>query len=146
MITQFKDNYKWLSNFEPVQIEFEGRSYASVEHAYQAAKTLDEDWRTFCASDVTAGKVKRKAKVIIYRPDWEKIKVEIMKGLLTKKFSQEPFRSKLLSTGNLSIVEKNSWSDMFWGADIRTGIGENYLGKLIMGIRVSLKFDAVSLE
>jgi len=146
MITQFKDEYRWLSNFESVQIEFEGKVYASVEHAYQAAKSLDEDWRAFCASDVSAGKVKRKSKVIIYRPDWEKIKVSIMKDLLTKKFSTEPFKSKLLSTGDTSIIEKNTWGDMFWGVDIRTGIGENYLGKLIMGIRVSLKFEAVVLE
>jgi len=40
-ILGFSGDYRWLSNFYPVDIEFESEHYPSVEHAYQAAKTLD---------------------------------------------------------------------------------------------------------
>jgi predicted NAD-dependent protein-ADP-ribosyltransferase YbiA (DUF1768 family) len=30
---------------------------------------------------------------------------------------------------------KNTWSDTFWGVDLKTGKGDNNLGKLIMKIR-----------
>lgn len=45
-ITSFKDKYRWLSNFWPAQIEFEGIKYPSVEHAYVASKTLDRKKKT----------------------------------------------------------------------------------------------------
>ncbi len=38
-ITSFGSAARFLSNFAPAVVEFEGRKYYSVEHAYQAAKT-----------------------------------------------------------------------------------------------------------
>jgi predicted NAD-dependent protein-ADP-ribosyltransferase YbiA (DUF1768 family) len=34
-----KPETRWLSNFYPCTIEYEGITYPSSEHAYQAAKT-----------------------------------------------------------------------------------------------------------
>jgi predicted NAD-dependent protein-ADP-ribosyltransferase YbiA (DUF1768 family) len=39
-IQGFFGEYRWLSNFWPVKIHFEEKTYPSVEHAYQAAKCL----------------------------------------------------------------------------------------------------------
>ena len=44
MISEFQKEYRWLSNFWPCLIEFEGKIYPSVEHAYQAAKCCPNDW------------------------------------------------------------------------------------------------------
>jgi len=40
-ITQFRFEYKFLSNFFETPIEFENEIYPTVEHAFQAAKTLN---------------------------------------------------------------------------------------------------------
>lgn len=62
-----------------------------------------------------------------------------MKELLIKKFNQEPFRQKLIDTGDVYIQEGNNWNDIYWGVCIKTNKGENILGKLIMEIRDVIK-------
>lgn len=44
-IDKFEGEYRFLSNFYPQPVIFEGMLFPSVEHAYQAAKTLDWDHR-----------------------------------------------------------------------------------------------------
>lgn len=51
-IRSFTGRYGFLSNFYPCKVEFEGAVYPSVEHAFQAAKTLDPDERIKFQSDV----------------------------------------------------------------------------------------------
>ena len=47
-IREFRGEFSWLSNFYPVQIEYEGLTYPSVEHAYQAGKLINiEDRKLF---------------------------------------------------------------------------------------------------
>jgi predicted NAD-dependent protein-ADP-ribosyltransferase YbiA (DUF1768 family) len=40
-ILGFREEYNELSNFELIAVNLDGITYLSVEHAYQAAKTLD---------------------------------------------------------------------------------------------------------
>ena len=137
MITQFKDEYRWLINFVPVEVMFEGAWYKSTENAYQAAKSLDPEWRKFC-QESTSGQAKRKSKTIMIREDWKKVRVKVMKDLLTQKFNSEPYKTKLLQTGELYIIEGNMWKDKFWGVCLESGEGKNVLGHLIMIIREKL--------
>jgi hypothetical protein len=37
------------------------------------------------------------------------------------------------------LVEGNRWGDQFWGVDLRTGLGENHLGKILMKVRDELR-------
>jgi predicted NAD-dependent protein-ADP-ribosyltransferase YbiA (DUF1768 family) len=61
---------------------------------------------------------------------------------VTAKFGQHPdYRERLLETGQRTIVELNSWDDTYWGADIETGLGRNVLGRILMGVRSTLRFD-----
>ena len=39
MINDFRGEYRWLSNFHLVDVEWQGHIFPSTEHAYQAAKT-----------------------------------------------------------------------------------------------------------
>lgn len=131
----FKGELRFLSNFYPVDIEFDGLVYPSVEHAYVAAKTLDPFLRS-CISDVpTPGQVKRMGRDIALRPDWDEVKVRIMDTLITKKFENPELRKKLLDTGDLNLVEFNEWGDTFWGVCSKTGKGRNTLGILLMNLR-----------
>lgn len=45
MISEFKGESRFLSNFFAVPIMYEGVEYPSVEHAFQAAKSLDPEER-----------------------------------------------------------------------------------------------------
>ncbi len=42
---------------------------------------------------------------------------------------------KLLNTEELLLIEGNTWKDTFWGMDMNSGEGENYLGKILMNVR-----------
>ena len=45
MIDRFEEEYCWLSNFFTSPIVYEGKQYKSVEHAFQAAKMVSEEWK-----------------------------------------------------------------------------------------------------
>lgn len=138
MIKEFQGEYRWLSNFAPVHIKLKEFDYPSVEHAYMSAKSDSYAWKLKCAGSYTAGQIKRLSKTLKLVDNWEQIKLTVMSNCLYAKFQQEPYRSKLIATGNQHIQEGNRWGDTFWGVDLRTGKGENNLGKLIMEIRKSL--------
>ena len=133
----------YLSNFAPVEVWFGGVRYPSVEHAYTAAKSEDYEWRELCRDpNNSPGKIKRRSRNIKLGKDWETGKFSIMRGLLKQKFQEEPFKTKLLATGARHIQEGNWWGDKVWGVDLRTGKGENRLGKMIMEIRDQLRREA----
>lgn len=139
MITEFKGKYRWLSNFYPCEIIYEGNIFKSVEHAYQSAKSNDPSWINFCLNTDKPGKVKTESNKLDYDRELWKIKsLKIMEYCLNQKFNMEPFRSLLLDTGNEGLQEGNNWGDTFWGVDLKTGKGHNHLGKLITLIRDQL--------
>jgi ribA/ribD-fused uncharacterized protein len=132
-IESFSGQYRFLSNFFPTPVFFEGLHYPSVEHAFQAAKTLDNDLRIQVMSTSTAGEAKRIGRTLPIRSDWETIKIDIMLTLLREKFQNSILRQALLATGNAELIEGNWWGDTFWG--VCRGQGENHLGKLLMEVR-----------
>jgi ribA/ribD-fused uncharacterized protein len=141
VIKEFQGNKRWLSNFTAVEVVLDGVTYPSTENAYQAAKTLDAKERVQFES-IPSGKAKRAGKSITIRPDWDDVKLSVMEDLNRKKYSIEPFRRKLLLTGNRYIQEGNSWGDTFWG--VCKGQGENHLGNIIMSIRDDLNKEGVA--
>ena len=141
MINSFRGYHAWLSNMYECNIEFMGHKFKSVENAYMFAKNPhDEEWLNKCLT-MSAGDIKKASKLIKLRDNWEDIKLPLMYGLLKKKFTQEQFKKKLLETRNENIVEGNRWGDTFWGVDVKTSpnVGENWLGRLIMDIRLKIK-------
>lgn len=77
------------------------------------------------------------------RPDWDRVRVKVMRWCLRVKLSQhwQKFSQLLLSTGQLSIVE-DSRKDDFWGAlpnENGTLVGRNVLGRLLMELREEIK-------
>jgi len=140
MIKDFQGNYRWLSNFAPVTISIENRNYPSVEHAYMSFKSDESTWKDFCANENnSAGKVKMTSRKIKLIEDWnDSFRLKLMEDLIRVKFNQEPYKSNLLATGNQNIQEGNYWNDKFFGICLKTGMGENHLGRLIMKIRDEL--------
>jgi len=136
----FSGRYEFLSNFYPLthgvripdDIE---RIYPSVENAFQASKTLlKEDRLPFLA--YSPAKAKREGKLLQKRQDWEEIKIEIMTDLVRQKFcNNADLAAKLILTSPRTLVEGNSWGDMYWGVDLRSKRGLNYLGQILMKVR-----------
>lgn len=139
MINRFEGNYRFLSNFYGAPVEFEGLTYPSVEHAFVAAKTLNQSERVHIAHIGTAREVKAYGRKLKLRPDWEQVKLGIMEELLRQKFTRhDELYAGLTSTGDQELVEGNWWGDKFWGVDLKTNQGQNHLGMLLMKIRSEL--------
>jgi len=138
-ITEFQGPYRFLSNFYPAQVEFEGLSYPTVEHAYQSAKTLNMDDRKRIAAAPTPAAAKAAGRAMQpLRPDWDTAKFQVMETCLRYKFTQHPdLRAALLATGDAHLEEGNTWNDTIWGTV--NGVGDNRLGKLLMKIRSELR-------
>lgn len=110
--------------------------YPTVEHAYQAAKTLDGGVRKSIRTAETAGKAKKIGNSLHLRSDWEDRKLPTMEELLRKKFNLPYLSRKLVGTSGELLIEGNTWGDHYWG--VCDGWGENNLGKLLMRIRDEL--------
>lgn len=139
-ITCFRGKWAKLGNYSPCLVFYDGHAYNSVEHAYQAQKSLDPAIQKMIRDAATPAQAKKLARSVKIREDWDEVKVPLMRELLKEKFAQEPERSTLLSTGDEELVEGNWWHDRFWG-QCPIGNGLNWLGKLLMEIRVDLKTE-----
>lgn len=142
IIPFFIGNYGFLSNFYSSQVTISNVWYPTVEHAYQAAKTLDLNWRYKIENCQSPGLAKRIGKLVPVRENWDEIKLTIMNYLLIQKFSYyKELENWLIGTFNKTLVEGNYWGDKFWGCawnkEKEVLEGENNLGKLLMKIRDS---------
>lgn len=84
-----------------------------------------------------AALAKKLAKSLPRRDDWDVIKNMVMHECCLVKFSSEPFRRLLLSTGEAELIEGNHWGDRYWG--VCRGVGDNHLGRILMRIRHDLR-------
>lgn len=142
MIAEFQNEYRFLSNFFPCRIDWEGITYPSVEHAYQASKTLDQKERRQITNLPTPGKAKRAGQKLKIRPDWEEVKIPVMESLVCQKFTRHSsLKRLLLATENQEIQEGNTWNDTFWGISLSTSEGRNELGKILMRVRRELRLS-----
>lgn len=137
VINEFRGEYRFLSNFYPAEVELDGLSYPTVEHAYQAAKTDNMLLRTMIRSSDCL-RAKSIGRGVRLRRNWNDMKLEIMERLLRQKFAPGSILAQcLLDTGKAHLVEGNTWDDSYWG--VCGGTGENHLGKLLMKIRRELQ-------
>lgn len=79
------------------------------------------------------------------RPDWDQVRVKIMRWCLRLKLAQnwDALSKLLLETGERPIVEE-SRKDTFWGAkatDDGTLVGMNVLGRLLMELREAVRVE-----
>lgn len=134
-ITSFSGSFRFLSNFYPCKVVYEGIEYPSSEHAYVAAKT-DNQLQKLAISEIpSTSDVKRFGRQIKLKDNWDDIKISIMKNIVEAKFDQNPDLMKLLQeTRNYELIEGNNWGDRFWGQS-PLGNGRNELGKILMSVR-----------
>lgn len=105
-----------------------------------SAKRHDIEWKEFCVNN-TPAIVKAKSRTIKIRDDWDSVKITVMFEVLRIKFSNPAMRNLLLDTGDQELVEGNNWGDEFWGVNNLTGVGRNFLGRILMIIRDEVRAD-----
>ena len=140
IIKEFQKEYRFLSNFYPAKITVDNLEYSTTEHYNQTMKFTDpkiqEEIRT-ASTPKHAKELAQKYKSEI-REDWHDINFEIMEKALRLKFNIPELQERLIGTKHIRLQEGNYWNDTFWGVDLKTGQGENHLGKLLMKIRAEL--------
>lgn len=143
----YEQDFYVLSNFSAFTLfwdRVELMRFDTSEAAYHWEKFPDHDEIRFgilnAPSAHAAFKLAEQFRDL-RRPDWDDVKVDIMRNILRAKASQHEYvQRKLLSTGERELVE-NSWRDDFWGWGPNRD-GQNMLGKLWMEIRAELRADA----
>lgn len=127
-------------------LHVQGTRIYTSEALYQACRFphLPEVQRLIIgqASPMTA-KMKSKPYRKDSRPDWDRVRVKVMRWCLRVKLAQNwaKFSELLLRTDDRPIVEESRRDD-FWGAkpvDDRTLVGMNVLGRLLMELREAVK-------
>jgi len=139
-INSFNGEYAFLSNFAKSPIMWDNREWPTVEHLFQAAKTLDPIDQEKIRLVYSPSKAKKLGKNVKMRSDWEQSKHGIMIRCLDLKFEQNlDLRQLLINTGNTILIEGNYWHDNIWGncycPRCNNIYGKNILGKCLMSIR-----------
>jgi len=139
--------YGAFSNLYRREIVFEGVTYATSEHAYQAGKARKDAVREWLLAAPTPSLLAMAAHGLYVwdiQPGWSKTKFDRMKRVLQAKFTQHADLAKLLlSTGNARLVEAATVDNLVnrtWGEV--DGVGKNMLGQLLMEVREELAAQA----
>lgn len=141
--------YGRFSNLYKRPIVFEGETFETSEHAYQAGKARKPQVREWILAAPSPALVAMAAHGLYWwdiRSDWSKIKFDRMRDVLRAKFTQhEDLRDLLLSTGDSRLVESATVDNpvnRLWGEV--NGVGKNMLGKLLMEVRDELRTQAAA--
>lgn len=135
--------YFEFSNYYMRKMYIGGHIWPSVEHYYQAQKTLDIEIRSEIKglSRPSLAKGAGQASpvgLVDLRPGWSGIRLGVMRRACYSKFTQHSDLLKLLLDTEDSVLIENSPTDFFWGCG-RDDSGANNLGKVLMEVRESLK-------
>lgn len=140
-----RERYGPFSNMASgYQIRVCGVEAGSSEALYQALRFPHlPEFQAEVLSQASPILAKRHAytRVADTRPDWDRVKVNVMRYVLRAKFgsAQGALLELLRGTGEAPIVEV-SHRDDYWGARPVDGrlIGRNVLGRLLMELRAEL--------
>lgn len=135
---KFRDEFWFLSNMYPcrVRVNVGGlpRTFTCAESAFQACKDPRAAGMFMKMNGFDA---KRAGKTVMLRPDWDEIKLTCMENIVRAKFRQNPeLAEKLKATGDMALIEENTWGDRYWG--VCNNVGENRLGQILMKVRKEL--------
>ncbi len=133
-----------FSNLYRREIEFEGETFATSEHAYQAGKARKPAVRKWLMDAPSPALLAMAAHGLYYwdvAPGWSTSKFDRMRAVLRAKFTQHPdLLALLLGTGEARLVETatvDNEVNRLWGKV--NGFGRNMLGELLMELRAELR-------
>lgn len=142
------ERFGGLSNMAPgFPLVVNGVRIRTSEALYQACRfPLRPDVQRQIIEDPSPMTAKMRSKPFRgdTRPDWDAVRVKIMRWCIRVKLAQneQAFGRLLRSTGNMPIVEKKTHRKDFWGAVEQPDgmlVGMNVLGRLLMELRDQLR-------
>jgi len=153
-----RSEYGFLSNFYPSKIQIDSMFAPTVEHYYQAMKTLVPEERNEILTAQTPREAKNLGRKCLLREDWDTVvgtpalhdifrdslgivvestKDHLMYEALIAKFTQHPdLQAALIQTGSVDLIE-DAPRDFYWGAG-HDDSGLNKLGRMLMLVRKAL--------
>ena len=134
--------YRSFSNWYNRSFIYKGITWATSEHALMSEKNpKDKKYQKKLIKSTDPGEAKRLGRKVKLRPDWDKVKLNIMIDILYAKFSQNPDLAKLLlDTGNRPIHE--NCRDKWWGGGPNFPGGRDFLGIALKAVRKKLKKES----
>lgn len=143
-ILEFDNKNFWLSPYWPCEIEVGGTVFPSVSNVINAAKFYRNKDLVKAFTEVTPYEAPELANTFYaeHRKDYDEAypdkQLGIMERATRSKFTQNAYLGqKLKLTGQVRIVNSNSYGDLFWGSC--NGNGYNYLGLIIEKVRKELQ-------
>lgn len=138
-----------FSNLFRRPVKFDGLTFPTAEHAYQAGKARRpevRDWLMAAPSPALLAMAAHGLYQWDISPSWSRIKFERMRAVLHAKFTQhDDLLQLLLSTGSARLVEAatvDNSVNRLWGEV--NGVGKNMLGLFLMELRTELSARARS--
>ena len=158
-VEAFGGNKDCLSNFFPCEVVYEGMSYKSSEHAYQAEKARKcgrPDLVPKIVGAKNAFQAKQASKDIACDKKWEEQNVHLMEQIVAAKVESVPeVKAYLINTGSRPIAEAVPFST-FWGTGLAREAtlatdksrwpGQNEMGRVLEKIRADLQRDITLKE
>lgn len=135
--------YEWLSNFADCRFTLDGVRWRSVEHYYQAQKYAGTPVAAEIRRAESADRARKlgQNRSLTPRADWDAVKLKVMRCAVEAKFTQDrDLGERLVGTGGEELIHESN-TDTFWGRT-RDGLGDNWLGVLLMQIRAGLLGNA----
>jgi ribA/ribD-fused uncharacterized protein len=135
--------YGPFSNLFRRPVDFEGETFATSEHAYQAGKARKPEVRRWLMAAPSPALLAMAAHGLYYwdvAPGWSTSKFDRMRAVLRAKFTQHAdLRDLLMATGDARLVESatvDNEVNRLWGEV--DGVGRNVLGEMLMELRAKL--------
>ncbi len=149
-----REAFGFLSNFHLAPVVIDSEIWPTVEHYYQAQKSIDPVYRQAIREAASPGRAKRlgasptaprrvsrqswfRRNNKAWRADWQEVRLEVMRRAVRAKFAQNRDLAELLLTTGTAELLEDSAIDPFWGAG-PNGRGENWLGRVLMEVREEL--------
>lgn len=158
-----------LSNFAPIEVTIDGRTYPSVEAAFQAVKAQHSSKPEMARKFEVGGMIgpdpaeaKQHGSNKVYKAEgavlkvkaWDAARDAVMFRILQARYEVDAeFRKILEATkkANIRLLHfERSGPKSYWGGTVKEGVvvGENKLGKMMMALREGeggLSGDGVSV-
>lgn len=132
--------YGCFSNFSRHGFFLDGKKWPTSEHYFQAQKFAGTDYaeKIRLASTPRQAAELGRSRAVPIRPDWEAVKLEVMRRAVLCKFeTHAEIQEILILTDHEDLIE-NSPFDYYWGCG-KDGTGQNKLGQILMETRTLLR-------
>ena len=140
--SRLNNEWRGFSNLQIASMTIEGKSYQSVEHYFQASKATTDWEHEMVRQAATPAEAKKQGRQVMLRPDWEAVKLEVMRTGLLAKFRQNPKLRQLLLTTRMRPIHEQSTNDAEWGWE--NGQGQDLLGRILGEVREILRNECES--